>query len=65
MSTARRNLEVKARCGDLARARQVVQELCGPPRVEHQVDTYFQVPRGRLKLREIDGQEAALIAYER
>jgi adenylate cyclase, class 2 len=30
-----------------------------------QVDTYFVVPRGRLKLREQVGSEAQLIAYER
>lgn len=30
-----------------------------------QRDTYFQVPNGRLKLREEEGAEAHLIAYER
>jgi len=30
-----------------------------------QVDTYFVVPAGRLKLREIAGAEAQLIAYDR
>jgi adenylate cyclase class IV len=33
--------------------------------VEHQLDTYFRVPSGRLKLREIDGQPPVLIWYER
>src|SRR5262249_19316191 len=28
-------------------------------------DTYFQVPHGRLKLREIEGKRAVLIWYER
>jgi predicted adenylyl cyclase CyaB len=32
---------------------------------ESQTDTYFHVPHGRLKLREINGQTAALIAYDR
>ena len=30
-----------------------------------QRDTYFRVPRGRLKLRESDGETAELIYYER
>ena len=30
-----------------------------------QIDTYFTVPRGRLKLRETDGADAELIFYER
>jgi adenylate cyclase class 2 len=34
--------------------------------VFHQIDTYFEVPSGRLKLREVDDQpEAQLIFYER
>ena len=62
----RRNLELKARCNDLARARAAVRELVGvDPSVENQWDTYFNVPRGRLKLREIDGQPAVLISYAR
>jgi predicted adenylyl cyclase CyaB len=62
----RRNLELKARCPDLALVRQRLQPL--RPRsggVELQTDTYFQVPHGRLKLREIDGQAAFLIGYQR
>ncbi len=33
--------------------------------VQHQVDTYFHCTHGRLKLRQIDGHAAQLIAYER
>lgn len=32
---------------------------------EHQVDTYFDTLKGRLKLREIDGKESKLIDYKR
>jgi predicted adenylyl cyclase CyaB len=63
--TPRRNLEIKARCPDLAAARQAARNLCGQPAIEDQVDTYFHVPRGRLKLRAINDREAVLIAYER
>ncbi len=31
----------------------------------HQIDTYFQCQRGRLKLREINGSSAELIFYQR
>ena len=62
----RRNLELKARCADLAAVRSIVQQLCGRDALlELQTDTYFQVPNGRLKLREIRGQPAVLIAYQR
>jgi len=64
--TARRNIEFKARLVDFAGARQIAQELAKSRMgVEQQTDTYFVVPRGRLKLREIAGGGAWLIAYER
>ena len=63
----RRNLELKARHGDLAAARKAVQAIAGISTggVENQVDTYFQVPHGRLKLREINEESATLIFYQR
>lgn len=61
-----RNLEFKARLEDvaatLAKARSVGAELWGDLR---QTDTYFDSPRGRLKLRETAGFQAELIYYER
>jgi adenylate cyclase, class 2 len=59
------NVEIKARCADPARARTTLLKLgarfVGP---DHQTDTYFQVPTGRLKLRE--GEiENNLIFYAR
>jgi adenylate cyclase class IV len=61
-----RNLELKVRRTDLDAARSAVQRLgARPAGVEHQTDTYFQVPTGRLKLRAIAGQSAVLIWYER
>ena len=61
-----RNLELKARCPDLARAADAARSI-GATRdgVLEQLDTYFHFPHGRLKLRETAGRGAELIAYER
>lgn len=61
-----RNIELKARLSafDAARKRAAAIATEVLP-TEHQVDTYFVVTRGRLKLREIDGQTAQLIWYQR
>jgi predicted adenylyl cyclase CyaB len=61
-----RNVELKARIADLAFARTTAERLATEYLgVEHQRDTYFTCPRGRLKLREIEGRPAQLIYYER
>lgn len=61
-----RNLELKARDPDPARSGQVCQELGAEDKgTLIQRDTYFEVPRGRLKLREEPGAVPHLIAYER
>ncbi len=60
-----RNIELKARDPDPARSLQASLDLGAE---DHgwlqQLDTYFKVPQGRLKLREQDGV-AELIYYER
>jgi adenylate cyclase, class 2 len=62
----RQNLELKARLADLAVARTAVLHQGAQFHAdESQSDTYFHVLHGRLKLREIDGQSAVLIAYDR
>ena len=62
----RQNLEIKAVCADLEAARAAAHRLAGPvAAVLHQIDTYFHVPVGRLKLREINGTSAELIFYDR
>ena len=62
----RANLEIKARCADLAvarkRARRVATAWVG---LDRQVDTYFRTPRGRLKLRESSLAGAQLVPYLR
>lgn len=57
--------ELKARCGDLARVRDRLRPRATYEATLHQVDTYFSVQRGRLKLREVAGRPAELIYYER
>jgi adenylate cyclase, class 2 len=59
------NIEFKARCNDMAAAENILQQqhpfFKG---TDQQTDTYFNVPNGRLKLRE-GNIENALIHYER
>lgn len=60
------NIEIKARVRDFealrGRAAALSDTLC---EVIPQVDTFFVTPRGRLKLRELEGRPAQLIYYER
>ncbi len=61
-----RNLELKASIHSLDAAHEAAR-ACGA-RFEgtlEQKDTYFSVPRGRLKLRELRGGPAELIFYQR
>ena len=62
----RSNIELKARLASLEKARKIASRLA-TDRLEdqHQIDTYFHCNEGRLKLREIDGERAELIWYER
>ena len=59
------NFEFKARLRDEARVRSALKQLRARyVGTDHQVDTYFRVPTGRLKVRE--GKiENALIFYQR
>lgn len=63
---AGRNLELKARVTDLDAARRTAESI-GAVRqgAERQIDRYFAVPTGRLKLRQSSLDGAHLIAYER
>lgn len=59
------NIEIKAKCNDLQRVEKIILKLGGTYTGEdNQVDTYFNVPNGRLKLRE-GNIEKALIQYKR
>ncbi len=62
----RANLEIKARCGDLARARDAARRVATAyVGVDHQVDTYFRTRAGRVKLRESSLSGGQLIPYLR
>lgn len=59
------NFEFKARLRNEALVRQVLKKLRARfVGIDHQMDTYFRVPHGRLKVRE-GNIENALIFYER
>ncbi|MCC6153411.1 MAG: class IV adenylate cyclase [Candidatus Hydrogenedentes bacterium] len=61
-----RNIELKARLGDLKRAAEVCRKLGAVFQTDiRQVDTYFVVASGRLKLRENDPGNCELIHYHR
>ncbi len=63
---ARRNIELKSKCGNLELARDAAMRLgARDGGVLEQTDTYFQCTTGRLKLRETAGRAAELIAYAR
>ena len=50
--TAIINSEIKARCADQEAVRQYLHEHGADFKgTDHQIDTYFHVPEGRLKLR--------------
>ncbi|SRR5713101_667519 len=59
------NVEIKAKCSDFNALRTILQSKNADFRgTDHQVDTYFNVPFGRLKLRE-GNIENCLIYYTR
>jgi adenylate cyclase, class 2 len=60
------NIEIKATYKNLEKAREICQSLKAEyVGLDRQVDTYFHVPHGRLKLRESSLSGAYLIPYIR
>jgi predicted adenylyl cyclase CyaB len=60
------NIEIKARARDMGELRSRAQALSDSPvQVISQEDTFFHVPRGRLKLRQLRPDLAQLVYYER
>jgi len=61
-----RNIEIKARVDDPDGLRtRAAAVASGVPQVIEQADTFFSVPRGRLKVRAFADGSGELIAYER
>jgi predicted adenylyl cyclase CyaB len=61
-----KNLEFKARIASIEEAESCARALGAEKReLLLQRDTYFSVPQGRLKLRELGEHHAELIAYQR
>ena len=59
------NIELKAKCHDLKKVERTIQKMNLPfLENQHQSDTFFNVPKGRLKLRETK-KGAWLIPYFR
>lgn len=60
------NIELKARCTDFGKLEDCLNQMgAGLAGVFEQADTYFRVPHGRLKLRELGPDEGQLIQYTR
>jgi adenylate cyclase class IV len=60
------NVEWKARARDPQRLRAIAEGLAGlSPQLLEQVDTFYNVPFGRLKLRQFSPVSGELIYYER
>ena len=61
-----KNLELKSKYANMEKLHRLMFELGAEyQKTMRQIDTYFAVPKGRLKLREIDGETAQLVYYER
>ena len=59
------NIEIKAKCNDHGKIRSILKSRNADFKgIKHQIDTYFKVNNGRLKLRE-DNAENFLVFYER
>lgn len=59
------NIEIKAKCNDHEKIRSVLKSLNADFKgIDNQIDTYFKVNNGRLKLRE-GNIENFLVFYER
>jgi len=60
------NIEIKARARDWPGLHERAAVLSGgPPQLIEQDDTFYHVPRGRLKLRVFSSDRGELIYYER
>lgn len=60
------NIEIKSRVEDLDKLKKIVEPLSDTPcEILSQEDTFFNTPKGRLKLRKFTPEHGELIYYER
>ncbi|MFH1608641.1 MAG: class IV adenylate cyclase [Patescibacteria group bacterium] len=60
-----KNIEIKAKCSDFKKIRKIlISQKADFKGIDHQIDTYFKINNGRLKLRE-GNIENDLIFYNR
>ena len=60
------NIEIKARVHDMAGLRARAEAISDTPvQVIPQEDTFFHTPKGRLKLRQLQPDQAQLVYYDR
>ncbi|RBP47107.1 class IV adenylate cyclase [Arenicella xantha] len=59
------NIEIKARAAAFDTQREIARGISNASSVFTQQDTFFNVPEGRLKLRELRDADAQLIFYQR
>ncbi len=61
-----KNLELKSKYADINKLCKLMRRLGAKyQKTMHQIDTYYVVKKGRLKLRETDGEASQLVYYER
>jgi predicted adenylyl cyclase CyaB len=61
-----RNVEIKARLGELAAIRRAIERIAdGPAQILDQEDIFFRIASGRLKLRILGPGHGELILYHR
>ena len=60
------NIEIKAIAKNFSKQQKIAESIAGkPPEVLKQEDFYFNIPKGRLKLRVLSIKKGQLIYYER
>ena len=60
------NIEIKARVDDFADLQQKAEQLSDTPcQVIPQLDTFFNCPHGRIKLRELGPHHGQIVYYQR
>ncbi|XP_023237001.1 uncharacterized protein LOC111636073 [Centruroides sculpturatus] len=60
------NVEIKAKISDYESVLKATKKICGDNcEILRQEDTYFNVPIGRMKFRQVEGKSSMLVFYDR